>query len=46
MRERLELHNIAGRNNSEMTVSLCVHAITRYQGIKAHGIFAGHAITT
>jgi len=34
MRERLELHHIAGRNNSEMTVSLCVpchNEITMHQ---------------
>ncbi len=34
MRKRLELHHVAGRNNSEMTVSLCVtchNQITRHQ---------------
>ena len=34
MRKRLELHHIAGRNNSGMTVSLCVSChkeITRHQ---------------
>ena len=34
MRKRLELHHIAGRNNSEMTVSLCVpchNEITKHQ---------------
>jgi hypothetical protein len=34
MRERLELHHIAGKNNSEMTVTLCVschNEITKHQ---------------
>lgn len=34
MQKRLELHHIAGKNNSEMTVSLCVpchNEITKHQ---------------